>query len=97
MPKISTVEFSGVAVSGSGYLAHPGTGLHGIIVLQEWWGLVPHIEDVARRVADQGYIAVAPYLYQGKMTVEEAEKVQADAAAQVQASSAAKNQSEDEQ
>jgi len=73
MPKISTVGFSGGAVSGSGYLAHPGTGSHGIIVLQEWWGLVSHIEDVARRFADQGYIALAPDLYHGKKTVEEAE------------------------
>lgn len=73
MPKISTVEFSSGAVSGSGYLAHPGTGSPGIIVLQEWWGLVPHIEDVARRFAGQGYIALAPDLYHGKKTVEEAE------------------------
>jgi carboxymethylenebutenolidase len=45
----------------------------GIIVLQEWWGLVPHIKDVAARFAAQGYVALAPDLYHGKSTLEAAE------------------------
>jgi carboxymethylenebutenolidase len=39
-----------------------------IIVVQEWWGLNPHIEDVAQRFAREGFIAVAPDLYDGVMT-----------------------------
>jgi len=47
------------------YLAVPdGPGpWPGIIVIHEIWGLVPHIEDVARRCADAGYVALAPDLY----------------------------------
>jgi carboxymethylenebutenolidase len=39
-----------------------------IIVIQEWWGLTPHIEDVAQRFARDGFIAVAPDLYDGVHT-----------------------------
>jgi len=34
--------------------------LPGVIVISEIWGLVPHIKDVARRAALQGFLAVAP-------------------------------------
>lgn len=34
-----------------------------IIVVQEWWGLNDHIKDVARRYAQEGYVAIAPDLY----------------------------------
>jgi carboxymethylenebutenolidase len=34
--------------------------LPGVVVISEIWGLVPHIEDVARRVALEGFLAVAP-------------------------------------
>jgi len=35
----------------------------GVLVIQEWWGLNPHIMDVAARFARQGYVALAPDLY----------------------------------
>jgi carboxymethylenebutenolidase len=37
-----------------------------VIVVQEWWGLVDHIKDIANRWAAEGFIAVAPDLYRGK-------------------------------
>ncbi len=46
-----------------------GTG-PGVIVLQEWWGLVPHIMDVADRFASEGFTALAPDLYHGRSTTE---------------------------
>jgi carboxymethylenebutenolidase len=54
-----------------GYLASPaaGTGLP-VIVIQEWWGLVPHIEDVCDRFAAEGFVALAPDLYDGESTTE---------------------------
>lgn len=62
-----------------GYLAHPTQpGKYpGVVVIQEWWGLEPHIQDVARRFAGEGYIALAPDLYHGKVAKEpsEAEKL----------------------
>jgi carboxymethylenebutenolidase len=38
--------------------------------VQEWWGLVPHVKDVTGRFAAQGYVALAPDLYHGKLTVD---------------------------
>jgi carboxymethylenebutenolidase len=53
-----------------GVLARPGAEKAGVIVLQEWWGIVPHIEDVVRRFAAHGYVALAPDLYHGKSTLD---------------------------
>jgi len=50
-----------------GYLA--GTG-PGVIVIQEWWGLVPHITDVADRFSAAGFTVLAPDLYHGESTTE---------------------------
>ena len=50
-----------------GYLAKPASGKGiGVIVLQEWWGLVHHIKDVCDRFAAAGFVALAPDLFQGK-------------------------------
>lgn len=53
-----------------GYLAAAPGGGKGIIVLQEWWGLVGHITEVADRFASAGFTALAPDLYEGKTTTE---------------------------
>jgi carboxymethylenebutenolidase len=61
-----------------GYLARPDSGSGpGVVVIQEWWGMNAHIEDLARRFAAAGYVALAPDLYHGKETREpnEAEKL----------------------
>ena len=52
-----------------GYLAGDGSG-PGVIVIQEWWGLVPHITDVADRLAAAGFTALAPDLYHGESSTE---------------------------
>jgi carboxymethylenebutenolidase len=39
-----------------------------VVVIQEWWGLVPHIEDLVERFAREGFLAIAPDLYHGKTT-----------------------------
>ena len=56
--------------SAHGYATGPADARAGVIVIQEWWGLVPHIADVADRFAALGYRALAPDLYQGKATVD---------------------------
>jgi len=38
-----------------------------VIVVQEWWGLNAQIRGVARRFARQGYVAIVPDLYHGKV------------------------------
>ena len=51
-----------------GYLARPAERGPGVIVIQEWWGLVPHIEQIADRFAEAGFVALAPDLYHGQTT-----------------------------
>jgi carboxymethylenebutenolidase len=52
-----------------GYLAHPKdravSGLPGLIVIHEWWGLNDNIRAVTRRLAGEGYVALAVDLYGG--------------------------------
>jgi carboxymethylenebutenolidase len=51
-----------------GYLAVPESGSGpGVIVIQEWWGLTDHIADVTDRLAAEGFVALAPDLYGGKV------------------------------
>lgn len=60
-----------------GYLALPPTGSGpGLIVIQEWWGLTTHIEDVTNRFAAAGFVALAPDLYGGRTTHDGAEAAQ---------------------
>ena len=55
--------------STAGYLAVPGAGKGpGVLVLQEWWGLVDHIKHVCDRLAGEGFVALAPDLYHGQST-----------------------------
>lgn len=57
--------------SFAGYVAVPAGGRGpGLLVLQEWWGLVPHIRDVCDRLARAGYVALAPDLYRGDSTTD---------------------------
>jgi carboxymethylenebutenolidase len=61
--------FNGKTISG--YLAVPSSGSgKPVIVVQEWWGLVPHIKEIVDRCASQGFIAFAPDLYHGEKTTE---------------------------
>jgi len=63
--KASTVEFSSPKGQGKmrGYLVRPAKAsgkLPGVLVVHENRGLNPHIEDVARRIALDGFMAFAP-------------------------------------
>ena len=62
------VEFKSNGGTCTGYLA--GTSGPGVIVIQEWWGLVPHITNIADRFAAEGFVALAPDMYHGEMTDE---------------------------
>ncbi len=65
------VEFAGPVGTTPGYLAPPeqGAGL-ALVIIQEWWGLVPHIKDVCDRFGAEGFTALAPDLYRGATTKE---------------------------
>jgi carboxymethylenebutenolidase len=60
---IEEVSFPGADGDIRGYLARPADAsepLPGVVVIHENRGLNPHIEDVARRVALEGFVALAP-------------------------------------
>ena len=54
----------------TGYLARPenATGpLPGLLVIHEWWGLNDNIRAMTRRLAGEGYVALAVDLYGGQV------------------------------
>lgn len=62
----SKVIFPSNGGTCEGYLAIPEGGSGpGVIVIQEWWGLVGHITEVADRFAKAGFVALAPDFYHG--------------------------------
>lgn len=72
----TTVQVDGEPVGAVIRVPESGSG-PGVIVVQEWWGLVPHIVDVTQRLADAGFVAMAVDHYRGAATTEpdEAEKL----------------------
>ena len=57
--------------TSSGYLALPpgseGRAPPGIILIQEWWGLKPHILEIADSFAAAGFATLAPDLCRGRI------------------------------
>ena len=65
----SMIEFKANGRNATGYLARPTASRgHGVLVVQEYWGLVDHIKDLADRFAAEGFFALAPDLYHGEKT-----------------------------
>ncbi|HJQ69337.1 MAG TPA: dienelactone hydrolase family protein [Blastocatellia bacterium] len=64
------VEFQVSGKTVRGYLAgdDQGSAQPGLILVHEWWGLNDHVKDLTRRFAGQGYVVVAPDLYDGAKT-----------------------------
>jgi carboxymethylenebutenolidase len=73
------IEFDANGATAPGYLATPdGTdtsGGPGVVVLHAWWGLTEPFRQACDRLAEAGFLALAPDLYRGKTTasVDEAE------------------------
>ncbi|HEY7414394.1 MAG TPA: dienelactone hydrolase family protein, partial [Ktedonobacteraceae bacterium] len=44
---------------------HPG-----LVLIQEWWGIEPHITDLAQKLATEGFIVAVPDLYHGQVATE---------------------------
>jgi carboxymethylenebutenolidase len=63
--KAERVTYAGDGGEMAGYLARPASAsgkLPSVMVIHENRGLVPHIEDVARRLALEGFLVLAPDL-----------------------------------
>jgi len=68
-------QFTANGLKISAFLAKPEgvAKAPAVIVIHEWWGLNPHIEDIAQRYARKGFIAVAADLYDGVTTKDATE------------------------
>lgn len=51
------------------YLVRPQrtAAMPGVVVIHEWWGLNDQIKRVTNRLAEEGFVAIAPDLYRGKV------------------------------
>ncbi|MDG4802875.1 dienelactone hydrolase family protein [Micromonospora sp. WMMD980] len=69
------VSFTGNGGTSEGYLAIPSGGVASpaVIVIQDWWGLVPHIQAVVDRFAEAGFVALAPDFRHGGPAVKPTE------------------------
>ncbi|MGA2873640.1 MAG: dienelactone hydrolase family protein [Candidatus Dormibacteria bacterium] len=62
------VEFSSNGSTATGYLSTPAGGSGpALVVVQEWWGLVDQIKRTADRFAAEGFVALVPDLYHGRV------------------------------
>ena len=79
--RLQNVTFGSNGATAHGYLALPAGGSGpGVVVIQEWWGLTSHIAEVADRLAEAGFVALAPDLLGGVTThdADEAGKLMQD-------------------
>lgn len=54
-----------------GYAAHPRAAPKGgVVVIHEWWGLNDNVREMARRLAAEGYLALAVDVYDGRSAAD---------------------------
>lgn len=73
--KFETLNFNTANGASTAYVAEPNNTENAKVVflIQEWWGLNDHIKDIANRYAKEGFIAIAPDLYQGQLATNPTE------------------------
>lgn len=62
-------------VNGDGayaYVAQPDDDAKhpGVVLIQEWWGIEPHVRGLAQKLATEGFVVAVPDLYHGKIATE---------------------------
>jgi carboxymethylenebutenolidase len=66
--RVSFKTAGGAEASGEIALP-PGSGkTGGVVLIQEYWGVNDHVRDLVRRVAEAGFVTLAPDLYHGEVT-----------------------------
>lgn len=79
--RTESLSFGTANGDATAYVARPDEDTSkAVVVIQEYWGLNDHIKDIANRYAEEGFIAIAPDLYRGKVASnsEEASKMMRD-------------------
>jgi len=72
------IDLKSESANAQGYLALPPNGKGpGILLMHAWWGLNDYFKSLADRLANEGFVVLAPDLYGGKTTseIEEAERL----------------------
>lgn len=68
----------GSGSAGQAYVVAPDAGTGpGVLVLHAWWGLTPFFHTVCDRLADAGFVALAPDLHGGGQTAETPDEAEA--------------------
>lgn len=62
-------------VNGNGayaYVAQPDDDAKhpGLVLIQEWWGIEPHVVDLAHKLAVEGFVVAVPDLFHGQIATE---------------------------
>jgi carboxymethylenebutenolidase len=69
--RTDTLSFDTANGATTAYVAMPDEETkRAVLVIQEWWGLVDHIKDIANRWAGEGFVAIAPDLYRGRTAAD---------------------------
>lgn len=67
--------------AGSAYLVRPGEDGEGrgpgVLVLHSWWGLTPELKEFCNLLCDEGFVVLAPDLFDGKVPANATEAQQA--------------------
>jgi carboxymethylenebutenolidase len=71
--KISFTSRDGKTREGALSMPAAGAKAPGVIVIQEWWGINEQIKTTCDRFAAEGFVALAPDLYHGKVTADAGE------------------------
>jgi len=69
------IEFRSGDRTVAGYRAAPASGGPGVLVLHAWWGMTEMFTGLCDRLAEAGFVALVPDLYDGRTasTIAEAE------------------------
>lgn len=69
---------SDLGPAGSGYVVAPDSGTGpGVLVLHAWWGLTPFFTGLCDRLADAGFVALAPDLHGDGRTADTPDEAEA--------------------
>ncbi len=75
------ITFDVAGKPANGYLSSPDQrGAPGVLVLHAWWGLNQFFRNLADRLANEGFVAFAPDLNEGRVakTVEDAKQIMSE-------------------
>jgi carboxymethylenebutenolidase len=70
--RTSKIDLQSNGAGASAFVVQPDDEAKhpGVVLIQEWWGIEPHILDLAQKLATEGFVVAVPDLYHGKIATE---------------------------